>query len=605
MDQRTQDANEREVVNYVPDEVCVIVTVDGVDDGAAFYDHVRGRVNARLATFLREAARDKPSQPLALDLYPQRLLQRFGQDASPLQPVRRPGVQLKAPAPSSGKRAAANDRGAPPVPPWLALRRDSPGATTWQLVYQLGRDRISLNTRYLQQRQERLESVRELVLLLNLRLKGEMVDRFRGQSWSVRSIAPNWLTAAAPFSCGSPAGLPLPASPSQPPHVTFSDPRLLTALRRRRRGQVIVAVLDTCPEQKTVDAAAGRFGSNTLLKSVQSTVKMNDPALVPDAYFGHLADCLPRMQWNMQAGPAQQHPEQFQIADHGLFALGLVSDIVGKDTQLHLIRVLNEYGIGDVLAINHALAALPRALLGSDQPAPDGPRLIVNLSLGTELPIPARLLERWLPNLSRDAERLRNNLPEVCALLDQIHGSISDVMSWLAERGVMVVAAAGNDALRRDVTPGEPPPPRHPARYDDVLGVAAMRRDLHSAAVYSNRGDTVVQTGSGHIATFGGNVKAAPRDDASATTDPDDSVIGIFSGGLPGGASNSSGWAKWSGTSFSTPIIAGVAARLWSTDPTLSPQQVASTLRSFAQHPHGGVDPDSPLEVPVLGAAQT
>ena len=231
--------------------------------------------------------------------------------------------------------------------------------------------------------------------------------------------------------------------------------------------------------------------------------------------------------------------------------------------------------------------------------------LVVNLSLGTEVPIPARLLERWLPNLSRDAERLRNNLPEVCTLLDQIHGSISDVMTWLAERGVLVVAAAGNDALRRDVTPGEPPPPRYPARYDDVLGVAAMRRDLHSAAVYSNRGDTVVQTGSGHIATFGGNVKAAPRDDVSATTDPDDSVIGLFSGALPGGASNSSGWAKWSGTSFSTPIIAGVAARLWSTDPTLSPQQVASTLRGFAQHPHGGVDPDSPLEVPVLDAAQT
>jgi subtilisin family serine protease len=244
-------------------------------------------------------------------------------------------------------------------------------------------------------------------------------------------------------------------------------------------------------------------------------------------------------------------------------------------------------------------------LLGSDEPSPDGPRLVVNLSLGSEVPVPARLLERWLPNLSRDPERLRASLPEVCTLLDQIHGNVSDAMTWLAERGVLVVAAAGNDALRRDVRPGEPPPPRYPARYDDVLGVAAVRRDLHAAANYSNRGDTVVQVGSGHISTFGGNVKPAASDDASPMTDPDDSLIGIFSGPLPGRASNSTGWARWSGTSFATPIISGVAARLWAIEPTLTPLDLAVKLRKqFGQHAGGGVDPDAPLEVPVLPAHQ-
>ncbi len=605
MDQRSLDDNEREVVNYVPDEVCVVVSVDGVDNGAALYEHVRGRLNGRLATLLREADRDKPSDswsPLARDLYPQRLLERFREDASPLQRLRRPGIQVREPPRASVVSEPA--RQARPIPPWMSLRREAPGRSTWQLVYQLGKERVSLDPGQLEQRQQRLQSIRELVLLLNVRSTGEVIDRFRGQPWSIRSLAPNWLTAAMPFSCGSPSGVPLAASPAQPPHVTFPHPAVQAVLRRRRRRPVVVAALDTCPEQVTVDNAARRFNRNPLLRSVQSAVRMNEPALVPDAYFGHLTDCLPRVQWDMQSGPAAQHPEQFRMADHGLFALGLIYDVVGRGSELHLIRVLNEYGIGDVVAINHALAALPRALLGSDTPPPGGPLLVVNLSLGSDVPIPARLLERWLPNVARDAGRLAASLPEICTLLDQLHGNLADVTTWLAERGVLVIAAAGNDALRRDVTPAEPPPPRYPARYDDVLGVAAMRRDLRSAAVYSNRGDTVVQAGSGHISTFGGNVQPPPSDAAPATTDPEDSIVGIYSGDLPLGVANATGWAKWSGTSFSTPIIAGLAARLWATEPTLSPQQVAGTLRGFAQHPHGGANPDAPLQVPVLPVQQ-
>jgi hypothetical protein len=582
MIQSSANDTEAEIVNYVPGEIAVVVRVDGIDDGAAFYDHVRGRLNQRLVELLKRA-RERPDspgpRPLEQDLTPVQLLERFGRSTSPLQPLGRPRA----------------------LQPWLALRRGERGLTTWHLYYQLGARRASLRGVY----QPALQLTRELVLLFNTHLPGEPLDSFRGQAWSVITVNPNWLTAAAPFSCGSPAGLPLPIRPATRKKFEFVDADVEAALTCERPADVFVAVLDTCPEQEVVDAAAKKFAANDLLQAVRNSIAMNRPALLPNDAFDHLAGCMPRMQWNMHAGPAYQQPHLFKMADHGLFAAGIVNDITARcNVKVFLIRVLNEYGLGDVLSIGHALLALPQAVLGTDTPGPDAPRLVVNLSLGADVPIPARLLERWLPRTAADPAALSSHLPEVCQILDSLHGNISDVMSWLAGRGILIVAAAGNDALRKDVTPDSPPPPRYPARYDNVLGVAAMRRNLTSPANYSNRGDVVLQSGSGHIATFGGNVDDTDDPAQAPSTSLDDSIVGIVSSRLTGGKGNRSGWALWAGTSFSTPIISAAAARLWAGNPGLGPQQVAVKLRSLARAPHGGTDPDSPLEVPVLRVKQ-
>jgi subtilisin family serine protease len=138
-----------------------------------------------------------------------------------------------------------------------------------------------------------------------------------------------------------------------------------------------------------------------------------------------------------------------------------------------------------------------------------------------------------------------------------------------------------------------------------VLGVAATRRDLRTAADYSNRGALSLGAWPGHICTFGGNVVPAAAANQSATTDPADSIVGIFSGpSLPGGATNTSGWVRWAGTSFSTPLVAGVAARLLTVRPDLGPLELMAWLRSFAHHLHTGADPNSPLEVSVLKITQ-
>jgi hypothetical protein len=308
----------------------------------------------------------------------------------------------------------------------------------------------------------------------------------------------------------------------------------------------------------------------------------------------------------MLSGPAHDHPEHFAMPDHGLFATGIVYDILQGKSHVHLIRVLNDFGIGDLFALSHALADLPRVMLGSVEPRPGEPRLVVNLSLGIDVPIPERLLDRWLPRTSRHLESLRSRMPDLASLLELLHGNLADIIDALTERGILIVAATGNDALRQDLlSAAVPPPPRFPARYDDVLGVAATRRDLRTAANYSNRGELAVAAWPGDIATFGGNIVPAAAPDQPGSTDPADGVVGILSAKqLPGGAANKSGWARWAGTSFSTPIVGAVAARLWATNTSLGPIDVIAWVRSFAVHPHGGSDPDSPLEVPVLNVSQ-
>lgn len=575
------DVNEQHVVNYVPDEICVVVATDGTQNPAELYERVRARLNGQIATLLKGAVSgDRPvSGPLGPDLTPNVLARRFAGEAEVLQPLRR------ATLPDSSK--------IPPLTPFIPVRDGRAN----HLYFALGSDAGPVGKMDPGRLRLGLESVRELVLLLN---HSTLMQQPEDAPARIRAFAPNWLTIAHQFGCGCPAGLPLPVETKRPRFPFQVGGDLGKALEAEQRGEVIVAVLDTCPTQPVLDAAALRFPGNDLLNGVQKHIRMDSPALTPPEFAAHLAGCLPRMQWDMQSGPVHDHPDQFAMADHGLFVSGIVYDIVAGRGPVHLIRVLNDFGVGDLFTITHVLSALPSLFLRSD-----ATRLVVNLSLGIDLPIPARLLDRWLPNLARNLKGLRDHAPDVNTTLDLLDANLRDVVQSLCERGVLVVASSGNDALRADVDPGDPPPPRYPARYPDVLGVAATRRDVRTAADYSNRGELTTAASSGHISTFGGNVVPAATFDQPATTDHADGIVGIFSSDtLPGGKPNASGWVRWAGTSFSTPLVAGVAARFWSTRPELGPQAVMAALRGFSHHPHAGTDPDAPLEVPVLDITQ-
>jgi len=135
----------------------------------------------------------------------------------------------------------------------------------------------------------------------------------------------------------------------------------------------------------------------------------------------------------------------------------------------------------------------------------------------------------------------------------------------LAAHGAVLVASAGNDSNTIDM------PwrigPRYPAAFPEVLAVGAVDKNGEMAS-YSNYPQLVPMHNG--IATYGGGVPIK----ADIARDEVDAFIGLYSAptypaleatnpATPDSpAPNTHAWAYWSGTSFATPIISAVAARI-------------------------------------------
>jgi len=189
---------------------------------------------------------------------------------------------------------------------------------------------------------------------------------------------------------------------------------------------------------------------------------------------------------------------------HGTFAAGLVHLAAPGARLLHL-RVLDDDGHGDAWHVAQGIVDAVKA--GAD---------VINLSLG-----------------------LTNELEILEVAVD-----------WaIGERGVVIVAAAGNRAS---------PCVDRPAANDGdgVIAVAAVTSDLQVAS-FTNYGREIALS--------------APGVDVISTHGED--------------------LAFWSGTSFSTPLVAGGAAVLLEKYPELTPEEVKTLLQDTAQ-PYAAPAPD-------------
>lgn len=143
------------------------------------------------------------------------------------------------------------------------------------------------------------------------------------------------------------------------------------------------------------------------------------------------------------------------------------------------------------------------------------------------------------------------------------NAAYQDVIDELAARGVVVVAAAGNKngAVSR------------PANCRGVVGVAALNRDGFKAS-YSNFGPALT------IATVGGDPRTLGN---WGMVLGDDAMLTVSNAGTtsPGAAI----YAREAGTSFATPLAAGVIGLMLSVQPALTVPQIIDGLRRSAR-PH-------------------
>jgi serine protease len=217
------------------------------------------------------------------------------------------------------------------------------------------------------------------------------------------------------------------------------------------------------------------------------------------------------------------------VAGHGTFATGLVHQAC-PDATILSARVLQADGVATESALNRALQQFLLLLLRFQKGEDGGRRIdVVSLSLG------------YYHEVAADA------------LAD---GPLRRLLDAFGRRGVPVIAAAGNESTVRPMFPAAFAPPAGstpPADRVPVVSVGAENPD-GTIALFSNSGEWVTTFALGGLVlstlpttmNAGGNAPAQlvdpPTGRPRADVDPD---------GYAGG------FALWSGTSFSAPIVAG------------------------------------------------
>lgn len=172
-----------------------------------------------------------------------------------------------------------------------------------------------------------------------------------------------------------------------------------------------------------------------------------------------------------------------------------------------------------------------------------------------------------------------------------VHTAVRRAVAFATSRGVLAVAAAGNENLDLATTTADGSSPnnartRHsrpvdghcdvlPAELPDVLAVSAVGAATVKSS-YSSYGAGVVD-----VAAPGGDARQRSR---VATS-------GCVLSTVPGG-----GYERMCGTSMATPHVAAVAALVASQHPDAGPAELASIVRASATPltcPTGRYDPDS------------
>ena len=420
--------------------------------------------------------------------------------------------------------------------------------------------------------------VPRIVNLVNTYLK-ELNDR----GIPIVAATPVWLCGSTQTTVPTPQGCPaIPPVPVGGDQFCSTDPGCwpitipgLSPEMQATTGQgVTVFILDTLPQQNQVAGAAhAAGGNNQLLQDVSSNV-------IPHSHYFKLPDNLENPGPNLPKTGKDIYGRLvgFDMPDHGLFIAGIVRDLA-RGATIECMRVLSDYCVGDLATLTKALELIHNRMLRLNPDENFSPGdlyqkpVVINMSL-------------VIPPTDKEAKHLGFKPKLTFALRTHL----LKPMQRLSELGAVFAASAGNEAdLRvgsRAMNPKKVRPfalfPSAFAYYAStdpaprIIPVGAVRSDGKPAS-YS------CYPGIKGIATYGGEVPDAipprppryPHHTRGCVTRAGDmdAVVGIYSSSIYPSLSiddceptypalTQNGWAYWVGTSFATPIISALLARV-------------------------------------------
>ncbi len=385
---------------------------------------------------------------------------------------------------------------------------------------------------------------------------------------------PNLITGSPDYPVGSTVSWPF--APAEPDDYVeqwaFKNIEVNNfAANEAEHGAIVrLVIFDTVPtfiDEESVASETVTAGQTTFLPTPYpiNWVEPNNTMLLTVGYGWEFAP--PALE-----GASASEEEDMGLSHHGLFAAQM-AHAVAPASSIELIRVLDSGTHGTLYGL--ILSFYDNLLRDGIKPQPT----VVNMSLGIRIPPPKANFE--LPTLTVEA----------------LH-----TLVLLAEcRDIVIVAASGNNSIGRF-----PPELAHlPADWSSVISVAASNME-NQRSCFSNQGDIAAPGGDGRLPDDPDPIACEAKLTECTNGGCPYAVVGPIR--PPNGSDE--GLIFWEGSSFSAPMVAGLAARILAESSIpLSPNDVRSIIECGATEANfpNGIDghPDRHIGEGIINVTRT